>query len=426
MKKTMILLALALLIASSMAFAEGDKVFSDLSESHWARGHIEDLFGREIISGYPDGTFKPEDNVRVNEFLAMTLRGIGYHLESKSSDWSKPYVDKAIELGVIEDKEFPQYTAFITREQMASVIVNTIALKDLKLPSSTDAYVIRNMKDYHLVEDYYKQNVIESYKAGIITGYPDGTFRPEGLATRAEASKVLINFLNPSSRTPYKNEDAKKVVFEVEYSADKDGNEVDSYDPKDPSFSRQKRMVEIYAPIRNEEPVNEIIEVITLLRDFESITDSNYTDLSYNSFSSIIGSGGYKSKEYLDSIQELPVSDMEKGFIAAERLDYSFSVDLAKLNRDLSPYKMVYWKKSSNMLPETSFKNYFNKTHREKLETTFKVIFEEDFEEFWAAFENAIFYTGQERKSEDLEIGNRDIHFRYDSGGLTLYISLKK
>lgn len=58
----------------------------------------------------------------------MAMKSLGYAFESKSSDWAKPYIDKAIELGVIEDKEFNSYTANITREQMASIAGNSIAI----------------------------------------------------------------------------------------------------------------------------------------------------------------------------------------------------------------------------------------------------------------------------------------------------------
>ena len=37
--------------------------FSDLNESYWAYDSIEKLFNAGIISGYPDGTFKPDGDI---------------------------------------------------------------------------------------------------------------------------------------------------------------------------------------------------------------------------------------------------------------------------------------------------------------------------------------------------------------------------
>lgn len=45
--------------------------FTDLDSDHWAKGYIEKLTSEEVISGYPDGTFRPERYVSFLESLTM-------------------------------------------------------------------------------------------------------------------------------------------------------------------------------------------------------------------------------------------------------------------------------------------------------------------------------------------------------------------
>ena len=45
------------------------------------------------------------------------------------------------------------------------------------------------------ISDYAKDAVERLYKTGVIGGYPDGSFKPKGEATRAEVAAMLMRFL---------------------------------------------------------------------------------------------------------------------------------------------------------------------------------------------------------------------------------------
>jgi hypothetical protein len=53
-------------------------VFSDVPATHWAAGYINAAAQSKIIIGYPDGTFQPEKNVTYAEAFTMALRALGY------------------------------------------------------------------------------------------------------------------------------------------------------------------------------------------------------------------------------------------------------------------------------------------------------------------------------------------------------------
>ncbi len=52
-------------------------IFTD-TDKHWAREHIEDVYERRLITGYPDGTFKPQGNITKLETIVIIARLMGY------------------------------------------------------------------------------------------------------------------------------------------------------------------------------------------------------------------------------------------------------------------------------------------------------------------------------------------------------------
>src|SRR4028119_1064845 len=63
--------AVAPLMTAAPSFAQSTTAFSDVSSSYWARDFIGELSRRDIIAGFPDGTFKPDAPVTRAQFAAM-------------------------------------------------------------------------------------------------------------------------------------------------------------------------------------------------------------------------------------------------------------------------------------------------------------------------------------------------------------------
>ena len=76
--------------------------FSDVPESHWASGYIAYATSVGFVAGYPDGTFKPEQQVTCNEALTMIIASLGYTLESLNGDYPGAFVNKAKGLGILD------------------------------------------------------------------------------------------------------------------------------------------------------------------------------------------------------------------------------------------------------------------------------------------------------------------------------------
>ena len=72
------MLVICLGLGDTVEALEGKTVFSDVDENHWASGYINAAVQSKMIAGYPDGTFKPEKEVSYAEAVTMVIRALGY------------------------------------------------------------------------------------------------------------------------------------------------------------------------------------------------------------------------------------------------------------------------------------------------------------------------------------------------------------
>lgn len=91
---------------------KGTTVFKDLPASHWATGYINLAVSQGIIKGYPDGTFKPNNNVKIAEALTVYVQGLKINVNaSNTGEWYYPYLLEADKAGIYEAKETPAAAA---------------------------------------------------------------------------------------------------------------------------------------------------------------------------------------------------------------------------------------------------------------------------------------------------------------------------
>jgi len=409
MKKILLTTLAAVLIFGANFGFSNTQDFKDVTSSYWAKSYIDALRSSEIINGYPDGTFKPQANVKVNEFITMTIKALGYRFESISSDWSKPYVDKAIELKIIQDKEFQNYNAQINREQMTSIVVNALSLSEYRPSSTMDLYIRNETTDYYLVGDYYKQNVLDSYKFGIVTGYSDKTFRPKGFSTRAEASAVLSKLLNKDLRTPFVKTDARYAMMSVS-TLDEFGENLEIEQA-------------LYAPLLNGKPVNEIIDMAEIFKTSAKQEGKGFLTVGSMQLSNGFGITGYQSKEYYAEI--LNYEGFERAMAYAQRADFTFYVGLDDLSNKFNPYHLGLNKKFSHAINDPLFSTYFFRTYEAQLKPIFQYLFGSDFDRAWSILKTSLDHKGEPKMIEEI-LNNRVLNVSYTMESINLTISLKK
>lgn len=196
MKKILSMLILALLMTSSLALAETIK-FKDVPKEAWYEKYVYDLSAKGIIKGYTNGNFGPQDNLRVSELVAMVTRIVtGGEIEPIDQTWYSGYIEKAKELEIVKDKEFDDYNRYITRGEIARIIIRAL---EEEYPTDIDKYK-ETIKDYNNINKNLQEYILKAYTKGIVNGYPDGNFKSEGKATRAEASSIIMRYIDPSQR----------------------------------------------------------------------------------------------------------------------------------------------------------------------------------------------------------------------------------
>ena len=77
--------------------------FNDLSGSAWAADFINAASDAGIVSGYKDGTFRPKNNITYNELSSMLVKAAGVSSKDITGGWPAGYIDKATELGAFEN-----------------------------------------------------------------------------------------------------------------------------------------------------------------------------------------------------------------------------------------------------------------------------------------------------------------------------------
>lgn len=198
------------LISCSSALAAD---YSDVNQSAWYASYVNKISELNAFSGYEDGTFRPDNQITQEEFIKTVVCLICGELNesnaptvkntwnSKWSSWAIPYLDKAFELGLIteQDTMFKLVGIPCNRGEMAKVITRAVEYLKEDSVADTSTYIIK-LKDYNRIKEEYKPYVLQAYAKGILSGYDDGTFRDDGLLTRAEASSVLVRLIDKNER----------------------------------------------------------------------------------------------------------------------------------------------------------------------------------------------------------------------------------
>jgi hypothetical protein len=164
---------------------------SDIKD-HWAESAISSWVNQGLAVGYEDGTFRPEVKVNRQEFAALVNRSFGFteqgiieFTDVAQKDWSYSDISKAKQAGYVSG--YPDGT-FKPKQEMSRQEVAVIIAKLLGLKASTSADL---NTDVSSIPAWSKGDIGAVIDQAIMTGYPDGTFRPLQVTTRAEAITIL-------------------------------------------------------------------------------------------------------------------------------------------------------------------------------------------------------------------------------------------
>lgn len=174
--------------------------FSDIATVPWAQKAIVSLSSVKIINGKGQGRFAPNDNITRAEFVKILMGTLeyGHLITDKSSDnpftdlsedWYVDSVSTAYKYGIVTGRTATTFAPYdpISRQEMC-VMINR-AMDTAKIGMNMGAEVKFN--DEADIESYAKSAVVAMSRAGIVSGFLDGTFKPHQKSTRAQAAVMI-------------------------------------------------------------------------------------------------------------------------------------------------------------------------------------------------------------------------------------------
>jgi hypothetical protein len=181
-------------VAASLTEVLGEITFRDVPKGAWFKEYLSKLYFADIIGGYADGTFKPQSSITRAEFCKVIISSLGIDAASATDttsaafndikgNWGYAYIKQAYDLGIVsgyEDGSFRPNKP-ITRAEIAKMVCGT---------KEFDA--IGKNSGYSDCVNCWADPYIATLKLnGVATGYAGNEFRPQNYVTRAETCKIV-------------------------------------------------------------------------------------------------------------------------------------------------------------------------------------------------------------------------------------------
>jgi hypothetical protein len=196
MKRIISFIILSLLITVVAFPSYADTGLTDIEKDSWYEPYVKDLEEKGIVSGFPDGSFRPYENLNADQFIKMTVMALGFNPGNGTDYWASTYINYAKQIGLLQNIEIKNYKKPLPRGKIACIMSE--ALDFLNEKTEIEACGLYDLYGYTPAK--YVPAVLKTYNAGIITGYRDNTFRYEKYINRAEACAVIHKLVTPITR----------------------------------------------------------------------------------------------------------------------------------------------------------------------------------------------------------------------------------
>ena len=155
--------------------------FTDVRANDWFTGYVFRLYEKGVVSGMTATTYEPNGTLTWGQALKLLLVGTGKMevAPAVDADWAKPYGEKAAELGIVPE-------TYDLNGQISRLEFCTAAAKLLELGGETAA-------EFPDCTDGYVGALVAK---GVISGFEDGTFRPDETLNRAQIARIIDSVLS--------------------------------------------------------------------------------------------------------------------------------------------------------------------------------------------------------------------------------------
>jgi S-layer homology domain len=193
------------LMVSAPSFAQ--TAFTDVSSNYWAAQFIQQLAERQIIAGFPDGSFRPDEAVTRAQFAAMVRKAFQKAPQRQairfadvpSSFWAYTAIQEAYTTGFLSgypNNRFQPNQA-IPRQQVLVSLANGL---EYSASSDTES-VLSYYNDSSNIAGYARAPIAAATEKQMVVNYPNVRFlNPESVATRAQVAAFIYQALVSSNQ----------------------------------------------------------------------------------------------------------------------------------------------------------------------------------------------------------------------------------
>jgi hypothetical protein len=206
MKKTSryISLLLALVLALTMAVpAAAESAFSDVKAGVWYEPYVTQARNDGLISGVSADKFAPDGTLSIAQAVTLSARMYQKHadgtvtLKNGDTTWYAPYVDYAVEKGIIASGEYDgRWTATADRAEFIEIFYKALPESEYAAKNTVEDGAVPDVA----LNDDWGAEVYSFYRAGILTGDARHYFNPGTSIKRSEAAAVMARMFTPSLR----------------------------------------------------------------------------------------------------------------------------------------------------------------------------------------------------------------------------------
>ncbi|WEA38041.1 S-layer homology domain-containing protein [Lysinibacillus fusiformis] len=194
--------------------------FKDVPKSHWAYESIKQVAEKGLVTGYEDGTYKPAAQVTRAEFATFLARVFDSNERATVSlndisdtHWANEAIQEGLALGFIKLEDYSKNkfepNKPMTRGEMSRWLANGLAHANADYGKAIEEMANSSLTLIPIPE-FYGGGVNKkdlpyigvALGTGLLSGYEDFTFKPNGNTTRAEVATILIRFMDAMKKAP--------------------------------------------------------------------------------------------------------------------------------------------------------------------------------------------------------------------------------
>ena len=180
---------------------EEPRLFNDVKKSDWFYSAVKYVYENNIIKGYTNGNFGPNDKLTRAMIVTILHRMEKEHnvsTNNKFSDVGSSWYTNAINwasqnkivMGYGDGTFKPNNN--ITRQDLMVILYRYAKYKGKDMTANTD---ISNYKDYNKIDNYAKEAMKWAVSKKILYGNKDGLLNPKGNATRAQVAAIIERYM---------------------------------------------------------------------------------------------------------------------------------------------------------------------------------------------------------------------------------------